>query len=182
MPLCNATNREGDPCKREAEHGTAVCHYHGAKAPQVMAKGNERIQEQKAARAAQLLGIPVEIDPHSALLNELHRTAGLVEWVQKQIHNDNSAMTTDNNGNKQLTPWFRLWQQERDRLTKVAESCARAGVEERRVAIIEDQGRLMSQLLRAVLSELGVPLDDSTTRVVRRHLAHLPVQVVQNVE
>lgn len=182
MPLCSATNREGEPCKRMAEHGTAVCHYHGAKAPQVHNKGIERQKEEKAARAAQLLGIPVEIDPHSALLNELHRTAGLVEWVQEQIHNDQNAMVTNQDGTKQLTPWFRLWQQERDRLTKVAESCARAGVEERRVAIIEDQGRLMSQLLRAVLSELGVPLDDETTRVVRRHLSYLPNQLVQTVE
>ena len=172
--FCGATNRAGEPCKRLAEHGTSVCHFHGAKAPQVAAKGEERLAEQKAQRAAQLLGIPIEIDPHSALLNELHRTAGLVQFLAEQIENDRSVMKVDSNGNRQATEWFRLWQQERDRLVKVADTCARAGVEERRVALIEDQGRLMSQLLRAVLSELGVPLDDTTTRVVRRHLALLP--------
>jgi hypothetical protein len=155
-----------------AEHGTTVCHYHGAKAPQVRAKGEERLQQERARRAAELLGIPTEIDPHSALLQELHRSVGVVEWLAKQVQQAGTVLYVDEDGNEKnkTNVWFREWQRERDRAAKVAESCARAGVEERRVAIVEDQGRLMSQLLRAVLSDLGVPLDDATTRVVRRHL------------
>jgi hypothetical protein len=173
IELCNATNRNGEPCKRLAEHGTPVCHFHGAKAPQVANKGQQKQAQEKAARAAQLLGIPIEVDPHSALLDELHRTAGLVAWLAQQVEQERTAINRDDHGNTTPTTWFRLWQQERDRLIKVAESCARAGVEERRVALVEDQARVMSQLLRAVLSELGVPLDDVTTRVVRRHLGYL---------
>ena len=136
------------------------------------AKGEQRMMEERAQKALQLLGMPREVDPHTALLEELHRTVGLVEWLAKQIHGEGTALATNEDGTptQKASVWFRLWQQERDRAAKVAESCARAGVEERRVAIVEDQGRLMTQLLRAVLNDLGVPLDDKTTRVVRRHL------------
>ena len=38
-----------------------------------------------AAVAAVTLGLPVNIDPHSALLAEVHRTAGHVAWIGARI-------------------------------------------------------------------------------------------------
>lgn len=119
---------------------------------------------------AELLGIPIIVDPHTALLDELHKTAGLVEWLKDNIQHQGQIVNGET-----TTIWMKLYQQERDRLTNVAEKCARAGVEERRVALVEDQARLVAQLLRSVLVELGVPLDDDTTRVVRRHIELMPV-------
>jgi hypothetical protein len=171
MPQCTATNRQGNPCGNKAENGTTVCHMHGAKAPQTKNKAQQRIQEATARKYAETLGLPIIVDPHTALLDELHKTAGTVAWLADNIRNQGHIVTPEGTP----TTWLRLWQQERDRLANVAEKCARAGVEERRVAMVEDQARIVSQLLRAVLVDCGVPLDEATTRVVRRHIELMPV-------
>lgn len=174
---CNATNRQGEPCKRAAELGTDVCHWHGGKAPQTLAVAEKRQKEERAARAAELLGLPIDIDPHSALLEELRRVAGLVAWLQGQIEAQGVDRITEATiQGRKPSVWYRMWMNERDRLTKVATECAKAGVEERRVSIVEENARQMSQLIRAVLHELQIPIDEHVSGIVRNQLALLPAQ------
>lgn len=43
--LCSAHRTNGDPCKRSPINGGTVCIMHGGKAPQVVAKAEERIRD-----------------------------------------------------------------------------------------------------------------------------------------
>lgn len=45
-------------------------------------------------------------------------------------------------------------------------ACVDAGIEERRVLVIGENARQISQLIRAVLADLEVPLNEDTTAIV----------------
>lgn len=79
---CGAKGRSGKACGLPAGHGTdhvgvGRCSRHGgATKTHVVAARREQ-----AVRAVATYGLPREIDPHAALLEELHRTAGHVAWL-----------------------------------------------------------------------------------------------------
>ena len=67
--------------------------------------------------------------------------------------------------------WVKLYQEERDRLVRVAKLAIDAGVEERHVRLAEGQAQQLAQVMRAVLTDLGHDLADEHVReVVRRRL------------
>lgn len=169
---CNATNREGNPCQRSAELGTDVCHYHGGKAPQTLNVAQKRQQEEKLARAAALLGLPIEIDPHTALVEELRRAAGNVAWLQGQVEErgiDGMVEYSDQYGSRPSV-WYQMWTQERERLKAVSVECAKVGVEERRVSIVTENARQMSQMIRSILHALDIAIDERVSDIVKTQL------------
>lgn len=83
---CRAhSKRDGRHCGDWAAQGSEVCRRHGGAAPQVRAAAARRVEEEGARRIAATYGLPREIDPHQALLEELHRTAGHVHWLGELI-------------------------------------------------------------------------------------------------
>ena len=79
---CNAKNRQGKPCKRPAGHGTnhvgvGSCRLHSGNTPNGIVSAQRKI----AAQAVGMFGLPREIPPQEALMEEVYRTAGAVQWL-----------------------------------------------------------------------------------------------------
>lgn len=127
-----------------------VCKMHGGKAPQAIDAAVRRRQEREALLAADTFGLPRQVDPHTALLEELHRAAGAVEWLQAVVADLKQSQV----GGESV--WVKLWAEERERLVKVAKTCVDVGIEERRVRLAEQAGAQLAAVVRAVLDRLGL--------------------------
>lgn len=184
MTHCGAKTRAGGQCQRPAGWGTdhvgaGKCKLHGGRTP----SGRKAAQRIQAVEAVASYGLPREIDPHSALLEELHRTAGHVAWLADLI--GAGVLSKENNptGRRRTikldqptlagdipSVWVQLYHEERKHFAAVAKTCIAVGIEERRVLIAEQQGSLLAQVIRGVLTDLGVADRPEVPSVVRRHL------------
>lgn len=91
-PSCGAKLRgkqAGKTCANTPPEGATRCWRHGANSPQAKAAAARRVAEQEArdtmAKAVQTLGLPIDIDPGKALLDEIHWTAGHVAWLRDKV-------------------------------------------------------------------------------------------------
>lgn len=176
--LCGAKKKSGDPCGKPAGWGTphtgsGTCRFHGGCTPNAV----KHAQAVKAETAVITYGLPREIDPHAALLEELHRTAGHVSWLASLIRafeKDGDLKQTsfgENGSVDRPSVWVELYNNERKHFAAVAKTCIGVGIEERRVKLAEDQGQIMVEILRGVLSDLGInPASEEARSVVRKHL------------
>jgi len=171
---CSAHNARGNPCGKPPKHDMTVCRNHGGSAPQVIAAAERRKQEREAIRDLESFGLPVAIDPHSALLQELHRTAGAVAWLGAivadldrdsiswgQVRQKTGGEDHGNTYEAGKNVWVGLWQGERKHLVDVASACARAGIEERRVRLAEEQGRMLAGVISRILTGMFNALVDA---------------------
>lgn len=178
-PKCGAkiASRPGEFCKRAAGHGTdhlgvGCCKYHGGTAPTHRVHAERVMAAQEVAR----LGLPVEIDAQEALLQEVHRSAGAVAYLQRII----SALDDDELVQEDRLPgggsvisksvWVEMYDAERRLLIQASQAAIRCGVAERQVRIAERQGELIANAVRAILQALGVADHPDAAEVVRREL------------
>lgn len=175
---CKAHSRSGNQCRNPPMDGQQVCRMHGGSSPRALAAAERRIAQHAAEEAVATYGLPRTIDPHTALLEELHRTAGHVAWLNLRIQAlDDHDLYGPVGGGKESIPavvphiWVKLYQDERKHFADVAKSCVAAGIAERQVQIAERQGQLLAQVIQGVLQDLGVHEHPDTPTVVRRHLA-----------
>lgn len=177
--LCNSRRKDGSPCQGPAVRGSDKCRMHlGRKAKDVIA-------EAKVRDLADTYGLPVETTPEQAILDEVQRTAGHVAWLEQQVHaltrgelvwgitkvkegGDDAGVTEEAVPHALL----RLYQEERKLLVSVCAAALRAGIEERRVKLAEQQGALVAQVIRAVLADLELTREqqERVPQVVPRHL------------
>jgi hypothetical protein len=175
--VCGAKTRgSGTPCGRPAGWGTdhvgyGRCKLHGGCVP----SGRKAAQRQMAVDQVATYGLPREVDPHTALLEELHRTAGVVAWLGtkvSQLEEDDAhgPVGGSDHPRHEAHVWIRMYAEERGHLARVAKTCVDVGIEERRVRLAEQQGELLAQAIRNVLVDLGVADHPQAPTVVRRHL------------
>jgi hypothetical protein len=119
-----------------------------------------------AERAVVTYGLPRTVAPAVALLEEIARTAGHVDWLGKQVSGLDDP-TADGS-----RPWVELYRLERRHLREVCRDAIAAGVAERQVTLAEQQGHLMASVITAVLAELQLTPDQRAlvATVVPRHL------------
>ncbi|RCK68283.1 hypothetical protein DT076_16685 [Desertihabitans brevis] len=185
--LCGARTRSGAPCSNPPMLGQRRCRMHGGASPRARSRAERTLAEQQAALAATRLGVLVETSPEQALLDEVHRCAGMIAYYGQRAR-EVEAGTIDGDRPNRLDPddpretrrdlvwgitrqktggedagtteeaapnvWLKLWNEERDRLVRVAAACLKAGIEERRVRIAEETGSLVAQVIRRVLDRL----------------------------
>lgn len=173
---CTAHRRNGDPCGSHAVKGGTVCRMHGGSSPQAKAKAAERVTAAKAAKTMRLFAAPVDIDPAHALLELVQWTAGEVRYWRAEVERiavDEPANLTwgrtshtegegpqgyVNQDTTEAVPHiaYRMLTDAQDRLAKYAAAALRAGVEERRVRLAEDQGALVAGVIRRILERLDL--------------------------
>lgn len=173
---CTAhAKHSGKRCKRAVVPGSTVCRFHGGDAPQVRRKAEKRLAREAAERAVASYGLPREVEPQEALLEELHRTAGHVAWLAVSVRElERQELYGPVGGSQFGFPrqephvWIRLYQEERKHFAEVAKICIAAGIEERRVRLAEDQARELARVVTAILTDLGHDLTEERTREVVR--------------
>ena len=62
---------DGGPCRKMPIRGGKVCEVHGGSASQVRAAADRRLAEVDARRAMATYGLPVDVEPVEALLEEI---------------------------------------------------------------------------------------------------------------
>lgn len=168
---CRAQSKQtGEQCKAWAVPGGLVCKWHGGRAPQVQRKAAENLAAEAARQAAQTLAVPIDTTPEQALIDEVKRAAGMVAFYQarvEEVDEENRddlvwGMTKHDQSGEFPGPtfeaapnmWLQLWNQERDRLVRVAAAAIKAGIEERRVKLAESEGMLVAAVIRRILDQL----------------------------
>jgi hypothetical protein len=174
--------------------GVGRCKRHGGSTP----THEKAAARQQAQLAARVMGAPLDIGPHEALAWCVRITAGEVAYCSERIAalEESEAVVADtmDRSHQELDRWgevhdlvetretsqarLHLWIEARaeamKRLAAFSKLAVDAGVAEREVALGERAGEELAVLIRGLLGDLGVALDDERTReIVGRHLRTL---------
>lgn len=177
-------------CTLRAGQGTShlgfgPCSFHRGNSTVMKAKYDPQAEAWKVNRAAATYGIPREVDPFTALEEELYRTAGIVQWLQEAIgaieERDVTHLIVTNaerDGESKLevideraNELIKLYQVERKHFRDIAKTCIDVGIDVRKMEIAELQAQLFNTALRAILTDLGVIDHPEVLTIVRKHLS-----------
>lgn len=168
---CTAKSKQsGERCKRAAIVGGTVCAMHGGKIPNVRAAAEKRRQRDEAEKQVERLGVKRrDLAPDAALLEELQRSVGYVDLLEAIVEREGEdGLTQWGMGGRTASAFWAMLEDQRRHLVATAGACIKAGIEERRVQLAEQQGRLMAEVIRTIVTGLGHDLqDDAVQRVVR---------------
>jgi hypothetical protein len=186
---CTAKTKEsGERCRKGHGPGGKVCEVHGGRTPNARSGTEKRVADQKVRALVATYGLPVEITPEKAILDEIHRTAGHVAWLEERIRELDAdqliwGVTKEKDGGEDRGTTFeavphaflKLYQQERSHLAKVCSDAIRAGLEARQVKLAEEQGAMVAQAVRAILNDLKLTAEQRAlvSTIVPQHLREL---------
>ena len=173
-PRCDGHKRSSDPlrpCMLNPIKGLTVCRMHGGGNKNARRRGRENVARQKAAQYMDTFGLPREVDPHQALLDEVHRTAGHVAWLQQVVNSldpDSVVWGVTSEVFKNATEypgldretaavpnvWVELYQKERKHLVAAAKACLDVGIDERRVRLAEGQGAIVARAMTGLIAAM----------------------------
>lgn len=171
---CGGTNRQGKPCGNprgyKTDHpGAGNCHFHGGSSP----NGRIHAMEEAARKAVVTYGLPRDISPTDALLEEVRYTAGHVAWLRERVaeleqddliwgvteevdHQASEFPGLNTTSAAKPNMWLVLYREERKHLVDVTKAAISVGIEERRVKLAEAQGALLNGVIRRILDRLDL--------------------------
>lgn len=187
---CGARKKNGLRCIAAKGAGTdhlgyGSCKWHGGHLPGPRKAAHRAM----AADAVARLGLPLDVDPGTALLTEVKRAAGAVSFLDAKLAEidpdglvygvrlerlksgpDGAERTLDEGPG--FNEWVKLWHVERRLLKDAAVAALAAGIEERRVRLAEEQGALLADAIRGILADLGLTREQQAkvATVVPAHL------------
>jgi hypothetical protein len=178
-------DRTGRPAVPSLVHGSAVCRVHGASAPQVRNAARRRLEQARLNGEVGQLMAELEVeaaerDPVALLLDALHRCSAMVAILGGLVAElelgdlfgpDPQGATRAHVATETYATWL-------DRSARAAKLAIDAGIEERRVLLAEEQGRVIADLFARVFADPEVALSPSQQAMARivaaRHLRALP--------
>lgn len=167
---CTATSKQtGKRCGAWAIPGGTVCKWHGGNTPNAKKAAAQRLQEDQARADAARFAARTDIHPADALLELVQYQAGIVDYWRGRVEDVNDAdlewgVTREKTGGddagttSEAAPHiaYRLLTEAQDKLAAYAAAALKAGVDERRVRLAEQQGALVAQVIRGVLAALNL--------------------------
>lgn len=156
--------------------GAGPCRLHGGNTWQ----SGITAERERAASAVATLGLPVDVDPATALLEEVRRTAGHVAWLGRVIaatedpddlvwgmveetlepeirNSDGQTIVKEVSGKyrAQESVWLQLYQKERRHLAAVSKMALDAGATERMVRVYEQFADTFLNMMEHVISAMS---------------------------
>lgn len=175
---CPTIKQGGERCKQPAGYrtdhlGYGQCIYHGGNSPAL----KTHAKKERLEHEVKTMGLPREIPPEQALMEEVYRSAGVVAWVGEQVSGlqvQDVFHLTDMGTLPRA--WVDVYRREREHLAKVAKMAIDAGIAERHVRIAEEQGRMLAAAIQKILGDLNLTPEQAAQapKIVRRHLTALP--------
>ncbi len=162
MPrLCAAVRRDGGSCRQPPIRGAARCRLHGGNAPHVRRKAAERIAETRAVELTHRHSLPRTISAVDALQEELDRTQGRIDWLQREVDlqpNDPGLLS--------------VYTAERNHLRQLAAGMVSAKTDERRQILNERTIETLEAAVTATLRDFGLdPSREAVRQTFGRQLA-----------
>lgn len=175
-----AAHVKGKPCRRWPNTDLKVCNTHGGASRMARRKQHEMGQRQELEIAARRFALRKDVDPASALLDLVHYQAGVVAFWREQVEKVPEDQLTwgvlkkvDKTGGlwEELTETtgaavdltYQLLREAQKDLAEYAGAALKAGIDERRVRIVEQQGELFGQAQRSILTAML----EETVKVLR---------------
>lgn len=192
-PFCGGVKVDGSLCRNASGKGTphvgiGRCSLHGGSTRTHVAAA----ELAHAREVAQLFAVPREVHPIDGLLEEYYRTAGMVdsyeamcagllpaEVVEGVISVEETEAGASDGGEESLTPperkvrrgasmnmWVRLFNEERERFSRLGEALLKLDLESRRVELAQSHVAAMV----AILLSPDLALSDDQRRAAARLL------------
>lgn len=159
--------------------GSGPCKLHGGTLPNVTKRHLRKLQGAELA----VFGTPKEVDPHTAVLQTVHATAGHVAWLYEKIQEMGEVegdMTLHQYTSMGIraSVWVEMYERERMMLLRASKAAVDMGVSERQVQLAEEQGKLIAMVLQRFIDSQEIGLTPAqrqvAPRVIRELLTAMP--------
>lgn len=158
-PNCTAHNVKGLPCLHRPMTSQNTCQTHGGRAPAAMRAAKKRTALTEARSiASRIVDYNPDFDesPAEGLLREVRWSAQVAMALGMAIDSvvDDSGVVSITGQGVKINALIGEWTKERDLHAKLCKMALDAGIEQRRLDIVESQA---SQIVNAMLSLLTSP-------------------------
>lgn len=166
------TGARYDHCLQKAGAGTdhpgvGKCQRHHGNGELASKRAKSLMRDLAARSALRTLAVPIEVSPTEALMGLVYEAAGNVAFLGGRVADlglelvgDVYSLTREGDAvatSEDARAIVKLYNDERDRLAKVAKLAIDAGLEERAVRVLEDQAVMIAKVLRATIMALELP-------------------------
>ena len=151
-PLCGAKKKNGEQCRAFAGQGTdhrgiGRCKYHGGSTASHRAAATK-----EEAKRVVTMGEPIEVAPGQALQAMLNLSAGALAWLKAMVAN----LDPKELERPEVRALIAMYNDERDRMTRVAKVCSDSGLGERQMQLAEHQTEMIGDFLERVMAHVGL--------------------------
>lgn len=158
--ICGANKPHGGVCGLAAGYrtdhpGYGACVHHLGRTAAVTLGANRQLARDLGNSF--ITEDSPDVDPITALLGEVSRTAGHVAWLGQKI----GLWTMDVQEEIPIyqQQWLQVYNTERTHLSRVSEAAIKAGVAQRQVAIAEQQGGMLADAISSILDALNLSIE-----------------------